>query len=79
MSVVILFAVVLSGASQAMEIRQWDKLASDDNAEYVADLIQGAEQALTDEGRPDLTAQVSKLFTTKLGSDKTALVQQNSI
>lgn len=57
-------AMLFSGAAQAMEIRQFDNMAQDDRAEYVSELIQGAEKVLTDEGRPDLAAQVSHLFTT---------------
>ena len=57
-------------SAQAMEIRQFDKMAGPDQDEYVAELIQGAEQILTDEGKPDLSAKVSKLFTTRLGNDQ---------
>ena len=32
--------------------------------------MEGAEKVLTDERRPDLSAQVSKLFTTHLGNDQ---------
>jgi hypothetical protein len=47
-----------------MEIWQFDKMPQDDRAEYVLELIQGAEKVLRDEGKPDLAAQVSHLFTT---------------
>jgi len=57
-------AMLLTSAAQAMEIRQFDKMANDDQAEYVGELIQGAEKVLIDEGKPDLAAQVSHLFTT---------------
>jgi hypothetical protein len=57
-------AMLLPGAVQAMQIQQFDKMAQDDRAEYVGELIQGAEKVLTDEGRSDLAAQVSHLFTT---------------
>lgn len=57
-------AMLFTSAAQAMEIRQFDRMADDDQAEYVGELIQGAENVLTDEGRPDLAAQVSHLFTT---------------
>jgi len=50
---------------QAMEIRQFDKMADQDQADYTVALINGAEKILTDEGRPDLAAQVERLFTTK--------------
>jgi hypothetical protein len=57
-------AMLLTSAAQAMEIRQFDKMAEQDQGEFVSALIQGAEKVLTDEGRPDLAAQVSHLFTT---------------
>jgi hypothetical protein len=57
-------AMLLPSVVQAMEIRQFDKMAQDDRADYVSELIHGAERVLTDEGRPDLAAQVSHLFTT---------------
>jgi hypothetical protein len=60
-----LFAVALgSGAAQAMEILQFDKMAVGDQSEYVASLVGGGEQAFKDEGRSDLAAQVDHLFTT---------------
>ena len=55
--------------------RQWKyssmiKMAGADQDEYIAEIIQGAEKVLTDEGRADLSAKVSKLFTTRLGNDQ---------
>ena len=57
-------AMLFSGAAQAMEIRQFDKMAIPDQSQYVGLLVQGAEQVLKDEGRADLAAQVDHLFTT---------------
>jgi hypothetical protein len=57
-------------AAQAMEIRQFDKMAVSDQSEYVGLLVQGAEKVLTDERRPDLAAQVEHLFTTTLSGDR---------
>jgi hypothetical protein len=57
-------SMLFTTGAQAMEIRQFDKMAQDDRADYVSGLIQGAEKVLTDEDRPDLAAQVSHLFTT---------------
>jgi hypothetical protein len=48
-----------------MEIRQFDKMAGDDQDEYVAELIVGAQQVLKEAGKPDLAEQVHTLFTTK--------------
>jgi hypothetical protein len=56
-------AMLLTGAAQAMEIQQYDKMADQDQNEYVGDLVIGAEKVLTDEGRPDQAEQVRKLFT----------------
>ena len=58
-------AMLFTSAAQAMEIRQFDGMADQDQSDYIGDLIVGAEKVLTDEGRPDLAAQVKHLFTTK--------------
>jgi hypothetical protein len=57
-------AMLFTSAPQALEIRQFDKMAGQDQDEFIAELVQGAEKVLTDEGRPDLATQVSHLFTT---------------
>jgi len=62
-------AMLLPGMVQAMEIRQFDKMADQDQSEYIGNLIVGAENALTDEGKPDLAAQIKTLFTTKQPGD----------
>src|SRR5579863_204851 len=59
--------------AQAMEIRQYDKMADQDQAEYVGLLVQGAEIVLTNEGKTDLAAQVDKLFLTIPAGDKMSL------
>ncbi len=61
-------AMFFIGAAQAMEIRQFDKMAEDDQNEYVAELIVGAQQVLKEAGNPDLAGQVHTLFTTKKNS-----------
>jgi hypothetical protein len=66
-------AMLFTSAAQAMEIRQFDKMAQNDRADYVSALIQGAEKVLTDEGRPDLAAQVSHLFTTNDPGDQISI------
>ncbi|MGA2630772.1 MAG: hypothetical protein ABSG54_11220 [Terriglobia bacterium] len=63
-------AMLLTGAAQAMEIQQYDKMADQDQNEYVGDLVIGAEKVLTDEGRPDQAEQVRKLFTEIKPGDK---------
>jgi hypothetical protein len=57
-------AMLFTGVAQAMEIRQFDKMAGQDQDEFIAELVQGAEKVLTDEGKPGLAAQISHLFTT---------------
>jgi len=66
-------ALFLPNMVQAMEIQQFDKMANQDEEEYIAELVQGAEKVLTDAGRPDQAAQVSKLFTTHLGNDQASV------
>lgn len=57
-------AMLLPSVVQAMQIQQFDKMAQDDRAEYVSELIQGAEKVLTDEGKSDQAERVRKLFAT---------------
>ncbi len=66
-------ALLWTSAAQAMEIRQFDKMAEQDRSEYIAELVQGAEKVLTDAGKADQAAKVSKLFTTRLGSDQASV------
>lgn len=71
-------AMLLSGAVQAMEIRQFDKMADKDQVDYVDGLITGAEKVLTATGKPALAAQVEHLFTTKLNpgdTDTTGMIE----
>lgn len=63
-------AMFFAGAAQAMQIRQFDKMASEDKGEYVGLLVGGAEQVLKDEGRADLAEKVEQLFTTTLPGDQ---------
>lgn len=63
-------AILLINTAQAMEIRQFDKMAVPDQSEYVGLLVQGAEKVLTDESRSDLAAQVEHLFTTTDPGDR---------
>jgi hypothetical protein len=66
----LLAAMLFSDVAQAMEIRQFDKMADEDQARYIGDLIVGAEKVLTDEGKPDLAAKVKHLFTAKNAGDE---------
>ena len=62
-------AMLAGSAAQAMEIRQFDKLADQDQSEYIGGLIVGAENVLAGNGKPDLAAQIKHLFTTKMPGD----------
>ena len=66
-------AAALLGNAQAMEIYKFDKMANEDQDEYVADLIIGAQKVLIDDGQPDVAEKVHKLFTTKLAGDTVSL------
>ncbi len=50
-------AMLFTSAAQAMEIREFDKMAVQDQGDYVGLLVGGAEQVLKDEGRADLAAK----------------------
>ena len=63
-------ALFLACDSQAMEIRLFDQMADDDQNEYVADLIIGAQTVLRDAGKADRADQVHRLFGTKLLGDQ---------
>jgi hypothetical protein len=75
---VVFAATLLSGPAQAMEIRQFDKMADRDQVDYIDGLITGAEKVLTASGKPALAAQVEHLFTTKLNpgdTDTTGMIE----
>ena len=52
-----------------MEIRQFDKMTGQDQSDYIGNLIVGSENALADEAKPDIAAQIKHLFTTKEPGD----------
>ena len=56
-------AMLLPSMVQAMQIQQYDKMAAQDQHDYVNALVVGAQKVLIDEGRSDLAAQVQDLFT----------------
>jgi hypothetical protein len=63
-------SLLAASVAQAMEMRQFDKMAIADQGDYVGLLIGGAEQVLKAEGRADLAAQVEHLFTTTDAGDQ---------
>ena len=64
---------LVSGAAQAMQIQQFDRMSARDQDDYIVLLLKGASQVLTDAGRPDQAAQVEKLFTTVLPGDQNSV------
>jgi hypothetical protein len=60
---------VLRPPKRVMTIVQFDKMAGQDQAAYIGDLIIGAEKVLADQGNSALAAQVKQLFTTKNAGD----------
>jgi hypothetical protein len=62
---VTLAALLFPIPARAMTIQQFDKMAMPDQVEYIADLIDGAQKVLTNDGKPGTAAQVKQLFTTK--------------
>jgi len=53
---------VLMEPAQAMTIEKFDKMADDDQDEYVADLVVGAEKVLNEAKQSDKSAKVKNLF-----------------
>ena len=66
-------AIFLSGAARAMEIEQFDKMAAQDQSEYVVVLIEGAQKVLIQSGKKDLADKVHKLFVTTLPGDQSPI------
>jgi hypothetical protein len=55
--------LLATSAAQAMEIIQFDKMADQDQHDYVNALIVGAQKVLLHETRDNLATQVQNLFT----------------
>jgi hypothetical protein len=72
-AMVISTVMLLSGTAQAMEIRQFDKMAQDDRAEYVSELVSGAEKVLTGQDSADQAKNVENLFTTNAPDGNTSI------
>lgn len=75
------FAIVVTialfaGAAPAMEIAQFDKMATSDQGACIAWLIASAQKALQDDGRADLAAQVRKLFAVRNPGDTLSVGMQ---
>jgi hypothetical protein len=66
-------AMLLSGAAQAMEIEKFDRMAAQDQSDYIVVLIEGAQKVLVQSGRKDLADKVRKLFTETFPGDDSPL------
>ena len=66
-------AILLASGAQAMEIWNFDKMAQDDRAKYVSELIQGAGKVLTDAGNADQAEKIENLFTTNAPGGHTSI------
>lgn len=56
-----------NAAKAAMPIQVYERMSGSDQGDYIGVMISGAERLLA--YRPDLVAQIKKLFTTRMGSD----------
>ena len=66
-------AIGFTSAAQAMELPQFDKMAQNDQAEYISELVSGAEKILTNEGKADQARKVENLFTTNAPDGTTSI------
>jgi len=60
---IMLVALFFTSAAQAMDIKDYFKMADQDQGRFDQTLLTGAEKVLIDEGRPDLATQLDRLFT----------------
>lgn len=66
-------AMFFTSAAQAMQIQQFDRMADQDQHDYLNVLVYGAQRVLIDEGKADLAAKIDKLFTEVPAGDKMSL------
>jgi hypothetical protein len=71
-------SLLLASAARAMEIEKFDKMAAQDQSEYIVVLIEGAQQVLVKEGKKELAAKIHALFTTTLPGDESPWESSNS-
>ena len=50
-------------AANAMDVKDYFKMANEDQGQFNQHLLTGAEKALNDEGRADMAAQLETIFT----------------
>src|SRR5262249_49130783 len=61
--------IAMSNPAFSMEIRQFDKMSIEDQGDYLALLVGGAEKVLRDAGRAPDADKVEHLFTTTVPGD----------
>ena len=61
--------LLISAAAQAMEIQKFDRMAAQDQGDYIVVLIEGAQKVLIASGKKDLARKVHVLFTRTLPGD----------
>jgi hypothetical protein len=54
--------VLAAGAANAVTFPVFDQMDSDMQAEFIADMVDRTEQALRDDGKPDLASKMEQLF-----------------
>ena len=59
----LLAAMLFVSTAQATDIKDYFKMADQDQGRFNQALLTGAEKVLSDEGRADLAAQLDKIFT----------------
>jgi hypothetical protein len=64
-SALITLVVAISSSAFALEIWKFDQMSDQDQGEYIAELIVGAQKVLNDDRKPEFAEQVHKLFNTK--------------
>ena len=64
---------LLSGTARSMEIEKFDRMAVQDQSDYIVVLIEGAQKVLIDTGKKDLADKVHKLFVTILPGDESPI------
>ena len=62
--------LLISATAQAMEIQKFDRMAVQDQSEYIVVLIEGAQKVLIASGKKDLAGKVHDLFTRTLPGDQ---------
>jgi hypothetical protein len=69
-AIIVSAALLMSNAARAMEIVKFDKMAAQDQSDYIVILIEGAQKVLIQSGKKDVADKVHTLFTKKLGGDE---------